>query len=81
MGKACDLYEREEKCISCFVGGKSEKKNYLEDLGVVWRILLKWIIKKWHGMAWIGFIWSRVRTSGTVMSLWVSKISGNFLTS
>jgi len=39
-----------------------EERNYWEDLGVVWRIFLKWLVKKWDGMARTGFVWSWVRT-------------------
>jgi hypothetical protein len=28
---------------------------HLEDIGV-WRIILKWILKKWGGRVWTGFI-------------------------
>jgi hypothetical protein len=35
---------------------RSEEKNYLEDLSVEGRIILKWIFKKWGGEAWTGFI-------------------------
>jgi hypothetical protein len=50
----------------------------LEDLGVIGRIILEWILEKQGGSVWDGFIWFRIETSGgvcllnTVMNLQVS---------
>ena len=35
---------------------KHEGNNRLEDLDADWKIILKWILKKQDGRAWIGFI-------------------------
>jgi hypothetical protein len=36
---------------------------YLEELGVDWRIILRWLFRKWDGEgAWTGFIWLRLGT-------------------
>jgi hypothetical protein len=39
--------------------GIHDKKSHLEDLGVDWRIILRWIFKKWDGEAWTGLLWLR----------------------
>ena len=38
------------------------ERDNLEDLGVVERIILKWIFWKWDEEAWTGFIWLRIGT-------------------
>jgi len=30
---------------------KPEGNNHFEDLGIIWRLTLKWILKKWPGRA------------------------------
>jgi hypothetical protein len=32
-------------------------RDCLGDLGVVWRIILKWAIEKYGGKVWTGFAW------------------------
>jgi len=39
--------------------GKREKMYHFEDTGVDRRIILKWMLKKWDGKAWAGFVRSR----------------------
>jgi len=36
----------------------------LEDLGVVGRIVLRWIFRKWDVGAWTGSVWLRRVTGG-----------------
>jgi len=40
------------------------ERGNLEDPGADWRIILKWMFKKWNGEAWAGFIWLRIWTGG-----------------
>jgi len=47
-------------CIALM--GKSEDNHHLEDLGIDGRILLKWTLKKYYGLAWKGLSWLRIRT-------------------
>jgi len=38
-----------------------KKRDRLEELGIDGRILLKWVLRKWDGMAWTVFLWLRAR--------------------
>jgi hypothetical protein len=39
------------------------ERDYLEDLGVDVRLILKWISKEFDGLAWTGLIWLRIGTN------------------
>jgi hypothetical protein len=39
-----------------------KRRDYWEDLGVDWKIILKWITDKQNGKMWIGSIWLRIGT-------------------
>jgi hypothetical protein len=36
----------------------------MEDPGIDWRIILRWIFRKWDVGAWTGFIWLKIQTVG-----------------
>ena len=46
MDGTCSTYGREERLIQDLVG-KPEQKNHLEDPGVVGKIILRLIFRKW----------------------------------
>jgi hypothetical protein len=54
-----------------------KRRDYSEDLGVDGMIILEWILGKWGGKLWTGFIWLRIGIGGglafvnAVMNLWV----------
>jgi hypothetical protein len=46
------VHGREGKCIDGF-GGDTSKRDFLHDLDVDGRIILKWILKQQDGRAWV----------------------------
>jgi hypothetical protein len=42
MVRACGRYRGEERCLQ----ETSRKEDHLEDLGIDWRKVLEWILKK-----------------------------------
>jgi hypothetical protein len=63
MGGACSTHGRDEKTYQNFIR-KPEGKGTLGHLGVDGRITLEWILGKYGGNLWTGFIWLRIGTSG-----------------
>ena len=47
--------------------GKVREGVNLEDRGVDWRIILKWILENWDGWAWAGSILLRIGTGGGLL--------------
>ena len=43
---------------------KREGKDHLGDRGVDWRIILRWIFRKWDVGVWTGFGWLRIEKAG-----------------
>jgi hypothetical protein len=68
-------------------GGETQRtENRLQDLGVDGRIILKWNLKKYDGMAWTELIWLRIGFGGRLLDMWqwtfgFHKKKGNFVTS
>jgi hypothetical protein len=46
-----------------FWWGKLRERDHSEDPGVVRRIILKWMFRKWNVGTWTGSIWLRIGTS------------------
>ena len=47
--------------------GRPEERDYLEDLGVDWRVILKWGFRTWDVGLWTGLMWIRIETSGGLL--------------
>jgi len=47
-----------------FWWGNLKEREHLEDQGVDERIILRWIFRKWDGMAWNGSIRLKIGTDG-----------------
>jgi len=47
-----------------FWWGNMRDRNYLEDPGTNWRIILRWIFRKWEVGARTGSVWLRIGTGG-----------------
>jgi len=44
--------------------GNPEGKTILEDPSADWRIISRWIFRKWDVGLWTGLIWLRIETGG-----------------
>ena len=57
------------KKISVIAINRSKNRDqnpplYANSTGVDGRIILRWIFRKWEGMAWTGSIWLKTGTGG-----------------
>jgi hypothetical protein len=50
-----------------FWWGDLKEGDHLGDPAVGWRIILKWIFKKWDGGAWTGLSWLRIGTGSGLL--------------
>jgi hypothetical protein len=44
--------------------GNLKERDHLEDVGIDWRIILKWIFRKWEGVVGTGWSWVRTGICG-----------------
>jgi hypothetical protein len=49
VGEAYSTYGEEGRCIQGFGVGKTEVKNRFKYSGIGWKVILRWIFRKWHG--------------------------------
>ena len=49
---------------------KPEGRRPLEERGMDWRTMFKWILKKSDGKEWIGFKWLETRTIRGLLRTW-----------
>jgi hypothetical protein len=45
-----------------FCWRKVKEMDYLEDLGIIGTMILKWILKKYDVNSWIGLVWLKMGT-------------------
>jgi len=67
---ACNIHERDEKCIQNFWLEILKGRDHSEVLGIDEKIILDWILGKECGKLWIECIWWLALVNG-VMNLWV----------
>jgi hypothetical protein len=44
--------------------GKPEGSDHLEEPRVDWKIILRWIFRKWDVKTWTELSWLKIRTDG-----------------
>jgi len=64
--------------LTGFHWGGLRVRGHLEDLGVVDRIILKWVLKKWDGKARTGLIWLGIATGGGLLRVVFGKENNSF---
>jgi hypothetical protein len=47
-----------------FWWGNLRERDHLEDPDIDERMIIRWIIRKWHVVAWTGSIWLRIGIGG-----------------
>ena len=62
MGGACSAYGDRRGVFRVLVGKHERERGHFGEPGVVGRIILRWICRKWDEGAWTGLIWLRIGT-------------------
>jgi hypothetical protein len=44
-----------------------KERDHLEDIGIDGKVILEWILGKWDGKEWSGYIWLRIGTTGRLL--------------
>ena len=60
------VWETGEIHTGLWLGDLSEGDR-LEGVGIVWRVILKWISRQWDVRTWTGLIWLRIETGGGLL--------------
>ena len=63
MGGECSAYGGGEVNTG-FWWGHLRERDHLGDTGLDWRIILRWIFRKWDVGVWTGSSWIRIGTGG-----------------
>jgi len=58
------VYGSEERRIQGLGGGQLRERDHLGDPSVDWRIIIRWIFRKWNVGVWTGSSWLRIGTCG-----------------
>jgi hypothetical protein len=51
-------------------GGEVMERDYLKEVGVYGRMILKWMLKKWDGEECIGLLWLRIGMGSERLWIW-----------
>jgi hypothetical protein len=65
--RACSIYGRQARGAYRILVGRPEGKRFRGRLRRRWRVILKWIFKKWDVEAWTGLIGPGTRTGGSIL--------------
>jgi hypothetical protein len=52
---------------ACRVRVRNPEKGLWKDVGIVGKIILKWMLEKYDGAVWTGLVWFRILTSGGLL--------------
>jgi hypothetical protein len=64
MGRACSTNGGRRRMHIGYWWENQKARDHWENLDVGGWTILKWILKRYNGMVWIGLIWLRMETGG-----------------